>query len=87
MITKQDDKEKKMKKLMILEEELELIIEKKQKRIKKKIMKKREKYIKYLGDEKNKQFKIIIEIKIFLFFKNYERNVLFVKKYLNKKKE
>ena len=43
-----------MKKVMILEEELELIIEKKQKKIKKKIMKKREKYIKYLGDEKNK---------------------------------
>ena len=72
---------------MILEEELELLIEKKQKRIKKKIMKKREIYIKYLGEEKNKQFNIIIEIKIFLFFKNYERNVLFVKKYLNKKKE
>ena len=49
-------------------------------------MKKREIYIKYLGEEKNKQFNIIIEIKIFLFFKNYERNVLFVKKYLNKKK-
>ena len=72
---------------MILEEELELLIEKKEKRIKKKIMKKREIYIKYLGEEKNKQFNIIIEIKIFLFFKNYERNVLFVKKYLNKKKE
>jgi hypothetical protein len=43
-----------MKKLMILEEELELLIEKKQKRIKKKIMKKREIHIKYLGDEKNK---------------------------------
>ncbi len=53
---------------MILEEELELIIEKKQKRIKKKIMKKREIYIKYLGEEKNKQFNIINEIKIFLFF-------------------
>ena len=47
-------KEKKMKKLMILEEELELLIEKKEKRIKKKIMKKREIYIKYLGEEKNK---------------------------------
>ena len=54
IITKEDVKEKKMKKLMILEEELELLIEKKQKRIKKKIMKKREKYIKYLGEEKNK---------------------------------
>ena len=54
IITKEDVKEKKMKKLMILEEELELLIEKKQKRIKKKIMKKREIYIKYLGEEKNK---------------------------------
>ena len=54
MITKEDVKEKKMKNLMILEEELELLIEKKQKRIKKKIMKKREIYIKYLGEEKNK---------------------------------
>ena len=54
IITKEDVKEKKMKKLMILEEELELLIAKKQKRIKKKIMKKREKYIKYLGEEKNK---------------------------------
>ena len=62
-------KKKKMKKLMILEEELELIIAKKQKSIKKKIMKKREIYIKYLGEEKNKQFNIIIEIKIFLFLK------------------
>ena len=53
---------------MILEEELEFLIEKKQKRIKKKIMKKREIHIKYLGDEKNKQFNIIVEIKIFLFF-------------------
>ena len=50
-------------------------------------MKKREKYIKYLGDEKNKQFNIINEIKIFLFFLSYERNILFVKNYLNKKKE
>ena len=39
---------------MILEEELEFIIKKKQKRIKKKIMKKREIYIKYLGEEKIK---------------------------------
>ena len=54
IITKEDVKEKKMKKLMILEEELELLIEKKEKRIKKKIMKKREIYIKYLGEEKNK---------------------------------
>ena len=54
IITKEDVKEKKMKKLMILEEELELLIAKKQKRIKKKIMKKREIYIKYLGEEKNK---------------------------------
>jgi hypothetical protein len=38
---------------MILEEELEFI-EKKQKRIKKKIIKKREIHIKYLGEEKNK---------------------------------
>ncbi len=53
---------------MILEEELEFLIEKKQKRIKKKIMKKREIHIKYLGDENNKQFNIIVEIKIFLFF-------------------
>ena len=57
-----------MKKLMILEEELEPLIAKKQKRIKKKIMKKREKYIKYLGEEKNKKYNIINEIKIFLFF-------------------
>ena len=54
---------------MILEEELEFLIEKKQKRIKKKIIKKREIHIKYLGDEKNKQFNIFNEIKIFLFFK------------------
>ena len=54
---------------MILEEELEFLIEKKQKRIKKKIMKKREIHIKYLGDEKNKQFNTFNEIKIFLFFK------------------
>ncbi len=53
---------------MILEEELEILIEKKQKRIKKKIMKKREIHIKYLGVEKNKQFNIFNEIKIFLFF-------------------
>ena len=39
-----------MKKLMILEEELELIIEKKQKRIKKKLMKRREAHIKYIGE-------------------------------------
>ena len=37
---------------MILEEELKIIIEKKQKRIKKKIMKKREIHIKYLEREK-----------------------------------
>ena len=42
---------------MILEEELEFI-EKKQKRIKKKIIKKREIHIKYLGEEKNKQLLI-----------------------------
>ena len=35
-------------------EELEFLIAKKQKRIKKKIMKKREIHIKYLGEEKNK---------------------------------
>ena len=58
-----------MKKLMILEEELELLIEKKQKRIKKKIMKKIEIYIKYLGEKKNKLFNIINEIKNFCFFK------------------
>ena len=57
-----------MKKLMILEEELEFLIEKKHKRIKKKIMKKREIYIKQLGEEKNKLFNIINETKIFLLF-------------------
>ncbi len=54
---------------MILEEELKIIIEKKQKRIKKKIIQKREIYIKYLREEKNKQFNIIVEIKYFYFFK------------------
>ena len=67
MITKEILK-KKNEEINNSKEELEFLIEKKQKRIKKKIMKKREIYIKYLGDEKNKQFKIIIEIKIFLLF-------------------
>ena len=42
----------------ISKEELELIMEKKLKRIKKKIMKKREVHIKYIGEEKNKYFNI-----------------------------
>ena len=34
-----------------------------------KIIQKREIYIKYLREEKNKQFNIIVEIKYFYFFK------------------